>query len=83
VQKVWDYKGNGAPQIIGGRGGTCFDPALQLVADEPKPFDAGIYLTDGHAATPTVAPRCKFLWVLTEGGSDSVLDGHRAIWMNR
>ena len=31
--------------------------------------DGVIYLTDGHAQTPTVNPKCRVLWALTSHGS--------------
>ena len=36
-------------------------------------FDGVIYLTDGYAATPTVLPYCKMLWILTPNGSDDAI----------
>ena len=83
VQNTWAYSGQEPPSSIGGRGGTSFDPALNYVANATQPFDAAIYLTDGHAATPTVLPRCKVLWVLSENGSDSALGGHKTVQITR
>lgn len=79
VQNVWEYAGDGPPQVVAGRGGTAFDPALQWVADAQHPYDAAIYLTDGYAPSPAVRPRCKMLWVLPENGSDEALEGHRVV----
>ena len=31
--------------------------------------DGVVYLTDGHASTPTVNPQCRVLWALTSRGS--------------
>jgi len=78
VQRTYDYAGE-VPEAVAGRGGTAFDPALQWVADATRPYDAAIYLTDGHAPSPKVLPRCKVLWVVHEDGSDEHLSGHRVV----
>ena len=31
--------------------------------------DGVVYLTDGHASTPTINPQCRVLWALTSRGS--------------
>ena len=79
VQRTWEYAGGGPPSVVGGRGGTCFDPALSWVADAPVRFDAAVYLTDGYAAEPTVRPRCKLLWVIPESGTAKVLQGEKVV----
>jgi len=82
VQQTWTYRGQ-RPSSVKGRGGTQFDPALEWVRDARDPFDALIYLTDGHAEAPTVRPRCPVLWVLSPGGTDYALEGQRVVRINR
>lgn len=78
VQQTWPYCGQ-RPTSVNGRGGTQFDPALEWVRDARDPFDALIYLTDGHAEAPTVRPRCPVLWVLSPDGTDYALEGQRVV----
>lgn len=52
-------------EIIVKRQGS--NPEKELVQQR---FDGAIYLTDGYAATPTVKPYCRLMWVLTPDGSD-------------
>lgn len=69
VQRVFEYRGK-APDKVGGRGGTSFDPALKYLHDtrHRAPWDGCVYLTDGVAPKPTVRPPCKLLWVLVGNG---------------
>lgn len=69
VQRVYDYEGK-TPKAVEGGGGTNFDPALAWVSNPRNgPFDACIYLTDGHAGEPQIRPRCSILWVITANGN--------------
>lgn len=69
VHNTWEYRGN-LPAGVGGRGGTCFDPAFQWMRDYrgSAPFDGCIFLTDGCAPKPTVKPPCKLIWCVLPGG---------------
>ena len=67
VQRVWAYRGR-HPERIFGRGGTSFDPVFRWLRDQRRRFDGCVYLTDGLAARPTIAPPCKLLWVVTSDG---------------
>lgn len=64
----YPYQGQ-MPEKVKGRGGTDFDPVFQHINQSPESYDGCIYLTDGHASTPTIQPRCRLLWVLTPHGS--------------
>jgi predicted metal-dependent peptidase len=70
VQRVYAYRGK-VPDKVGGRGGTCFDPAFQHLRDtrHTQPWDGCVYLTDGVAPAPKVRPPCKLLWVVAGTGT--------------
>ena len=69
IHNTWEYRGK-LPSGVGGRGGTCFDPAFQWMLDYrgSSPFDGCIFLTDGRAPKPTVKPPCKLIWCVLPGG---------------
>jgi len=48
---------------IVGRGGTCFEPVIQL-ADEHK-YDGLVVFTDGYAPFPS-KPKTRMLWAVCE-----------------
>lgn len=52
---------------IKGRGGTCFDPVIELV-DELK-YDGLIVFTDGYAPFPA-KPKARVLWAVCERDKD-------------
>jgi predicted metal-dependent peptidase len=59
------YKGF-APDRIGGRGGTAFDPVFTWMRAQPeRRFDGVVYLTDGFGPAPVTRPPCALLWVVT------------------
>ena len=63
---------------IGGRGGTCFQPAIDYMAEHPE-YDGLIIFTDGYAPKPVVPAKMKgrLLWILR---SEKEYNDHR-IWM--
>ena len=63
MQSIKKYDGKFELEVAG-RGGTSFDPALELF-NERKEFTSLIYFTDGEAWT-NVKPRKPVLWVLSE-----------------
>ena len=69
VKRVYPYRGT-TPDAISGGGGTDFDPVFQYArSNRQLQFDGIVYLTDGYAAEPTIAPPCRLLWVLTPDGT--------------
>jgi predicted metal-dependent peptidase len=64
VQHVSEYKGETSFEIHG-RGGTMFDPAIDLV--NKMQLDGVLYFTDGYG---DVSVKCRhpFLWGVTDGG---------------
>lgn len=77
IHNTWEYRGK-LPAGVGGRGGTCFDPAFQWMREHhgAAPFDGCIFLTDGYAPQPTVKPPCKLIWCVLPGGSV----GEHLVW---
>jgi len=63
MQSIKKYDGKFELEVAG-RGGTSFDPALELF-NERKEFTSLIYFTDGEAWT-NIKPRKPVLWVLSE-----------------
>ena len=63
---------------IGGRGGTCFQPAIDYMAEHSE-YDGLIIFTDGNALKPVVPAKLKgrLLWILR---SEKDYNNHR-IWM--
>ena len=63
---------------IGGRGGTCFQPVIDYMADHPE-YDGLIIFTDGYAPKPIVPAKLKgrLLWILR---GEKEYNNHR-IWM--
>ena len=54
---------------VRGRGGTYFDPPIQLLNKEKK-YNSLIYFTDGGAPPPTTKTFKKLLWIITSNGID-------------
>ncbi|WP_444898175.1 vWA domain-containing protein [Microbulbifer sp. SSSA005] len=70
IQKTYKYLGV-KPEFVHGRGGTSFNPPIQLANQEIHP-DGIIYFTDGGAPIPSYKSRCPILWVIVpEQMSDS------------
>ena len=63
---------------VAGRGGTCFQPAIDYLAEHPE-YDGLIIFTDGYAPKPEVPAKLKgrLLWILR---SEKEYDKHRD-WM--
>ena len=79
VQRVYQYRGT-TPEAISGGGGTDFDPVFQYAkSNRQLQFDGIVYLTDGYAEEPTIAPPCRVLWVLTPDGTKESLAFGNAI----
>ena len=51
-----------------------FDPAIEYYNKNNNKYGAMIYLTDGHAYTPSVRPLKELLWILTSTTSKTVED---------
>ena len=53
---------------VTGRGGTCFQPFIDFVAEHPE-YDGAIIYTDGYALKPTIPSnmRTPLCWVLRSG----------------
>lgn len=66
ISKTWDYKGK-LPEVIGGRGGTEFDPAIEY-ANRYNKQSVIVYFTDGYANPPRVASKSKIIWCISRGG---------------
>ena len=65
--------------VIHGRGGTSFDPVLELYNANTHKYTALIYLTDGEAPAPVQA-RGKMLWVLSsKSRRNESLIGHQIV----
>lgn len=70
LQRIYTYQGV-APRGVQGRGGTRFDPVfahLRRIHRQTR-YDGCIYLTDGDAPAPSLAPPCKLLWIVTATGT--------------
>lgn len=68
VQRTYPYRGK-TPDVVGGGGGTAFDPVFQWLSQQHRsPYDACIYLTDGHGPAPIAPPPCSLLWVICADG---------------
>ncbi len=65
---------------ITGRGGTCFQPFINFVANHPN-YDGAIIYTDGYAMQPTIPPsmRVPLCWILR---SEEELKQHED-WMRQ
>ena len=63
---------------VKGRGGTCFQPVVNFMADHPE-YDGLIIFTDGYAPKPEVSAKLKgrILWILR---SEKEYKDHRN-WM--
>ncbi|MEZ5042112.1 MAG: VWA-like domain-containing protein [Saprospiraceae bacterium] len=64
IQQKYFFKGH-IPRFVNGRGGSNFDPPIQLANEEYHP-DAILYFTDGLAPPLTLKSRYPILWVLPE-----------------
>lgn len=73
VGNTYEYKGK-RPSKLSGGGGTIFDPAIEYYNKNNNKYGAMIYLTDGHAYTPSVRPLKELLWILTSTTSKTVED---------
>ncbi len=53
---------------VKGRGGTCFQPFIDFVAEHPE-YDGALIYTDGYALKPTISAnmRTPLCWVLRSG----------------
>ena len=51
---------------IVGRGGTCFDPIIEMV--DEKNYDGLVIFTDGYAPFPP-KPKARMLWAVCEQDS--------------
>lgn len=59
------YKGV-LPKIIGGGGGTNFNPPIQF-SNTYRP-DVLLYFTDGHAHAPSIKSRTPIIWIISSDG---------------
>ena len=53
---------------VHGRGGTSFQPPVDLFINNRKKYDALVYFTDGYAPIPTNTPK-ETLWVISSDGN--------------
>jgi predicted metal-dependent peptidase len=67
IRHIGPYK-SGDKIEVHGRGGTYFDPVLELYNDSQDKYTCLIYLTDGECDC-SVKPRGKMLWVISTRGS--------------
>lgn len=79
VQRLYPFRGQ-LPATAQGRGGTSFDPALQLAATQLRP-DGIIYFTDGEGPTPQQQTGCPILWMLVGPRRPLPLPG-QLVWMD-
>ena len=72
-------KARGKIKVIG-RGGTCFQPVVNYMAEHPE-YDGLIIFTDGYAPVPEIPARLRgrLLWILR---SKNEYEAHRQ-WMGR
>ena len=61
-QKIFDDNKEVLPQLIKGRGGTCFQPVTDHYNAPKNKYSAFICLTDGEAPNPDNCPQ-NALWV--------------------
>ena len=67
IRHIGPYKAGDKIEIHG-RGGTYFDPVLELYNENQDKYTCLIYLTDGECDC-SVKPRGKMLWVISTRGS--------------
>jgi len=67
IRHIGPYKAGDKIEIHG-RGGTYFDPVLELYNENQDKYTCLVYLTDGECDC-TVKPRGKMLWVISTRGS--------------
>jgi predicted metal-dependent peptidase len=68
IHDSYYYSGK-MPDLISGRGGTCFDKPIQYANEVYFP-DALIYFTDGYADEPAIECRVPILWMISANGLD-------------
>ena len=74
IRHIGKYKAGDKIEIHG-RGGTYFDPVLELYNENQDKYTCLVYLTDGECSC-SVKPRGKMLWVIsTRGSINSELPG--------
>jgi len=67
IRHIGPYKAGDKIEIHG-RGGTYFDPVLELYNENQDKYTCLVYLTDGECDC-SVKPRGKMLWVISTRGS--------------
>jgi predicted metal-dependent peptidase len=67
IRHIGPYKAGDKIEVHG-RGGTYFDPVLELYNESQDKYTCLIYLTDGECDC-SVKPRGKMLWVISTRGS--------------
>jgi predicted metal-dependent peptidase len=67
IRHIGPYKAGDKIEIHG-RGGTYFDPVLEMYNENQDKYTCLIYLTDGECDC-SVKPRGKMLWVISTRGS--------------
>lgn len=71
ISNISPYKKGFEDKIsIYGRGGTEFDPILNLYNENPHKYTCLVYFTDGECTT-TVKPRGRTLWVLSSTSQEN------------
>lgn len=77
ISNVSPYKKGFEDKItIYGRGGTDFQPIIDLYNENPHKYTCLVYFTDGECCAPT-PPRGKMLWVLSSTSQENNdLPGH-------
>ena len=80
VQKISTYK-RGMPIELFGRGGTNFEPVMQLLNNDRK-YNAIVYYTDGCGSFIT-PPKKPCLWVITENGKKDFKAPHNVIHIKK
>ena len=66
VHDMWHLTSDSPLPTAGrGGGGTCTEPVFAMVDELPRPPQAVVIVTDGHASYPDRAPAYPVLWVLT------------------
>lgn len=80
IVQDFEYKGNKEQIEIKGRGGTSFEPVLDVY--EKTPSTCLVYFTDGECP---VERRLKkpVLWILSSRGTDSYLKDCKTVKMNK
>jgi len=66
INSTYPYRGH-PPESVAGRGGTDFNPPIELANKSLRP-DCIVYFTDGYEKAPIVKSRCPILWVISPIG---------------